>query len=315
MGAKSKYIIVQLKSLVSGSTRVWVRERATEKFSGIFFDPAVGKEVKFEEHDIIKGKTELSNRVKKILLNCEILILVMDESGANKGAQANHAKAGSAFQSQPINFNIYIVIGAVLLGLLIIVAIFYKRKSKTNILLLGLSDAGKTLIFTKFISKSGEWDFYKSMKENVAEILSPSGEPLKLVDFPGAERLRSNLFENWLGKDLSALRQIIFVIDSETVSKKTRDVAELLYDVLVAIRSSGTPLLIVCNKQDLDMAKSSKAIRSLLEKELSLVCRTRNATLESTSDTQKNVILAKDGDFKWDSQPKTVDFLDCTATG
>lgn len=52
---------------------------------------------------------------------------------------------------------------------------------------------------------------------------------------------------------MGALRRVIFVIDSETVSKKTRDVAELLYDVLVAIRSSGTPLLIVCNKQDLDM--------------------------------------------------------------
>lgn len=62
------------------------------------------------------------------------------------------------------------------------------------------------------------------------------------------------------------------------------------------------------------MAKSCKAIRGLLEKELSLVCKTRNATLESTSDTQKNVILAKDGDFKWDSYDKTVEFIDCTAT-
>jgi signal recognition particle receptor subunit beta len=52
---------------------------------------------------------------------------------------------------------------------------------------------------------------------------------------------------------LGALRRIVFVIDSDTVSKKTRDVAELLYDVLVAIRSSNTPLLVVCNKQDLDM--------------------------------------------------------------
>uniref|UniRef100_A0A915A8A9 Uncharacterized protein n=1 Tax=Parascaris univalens TaxID=6257 RepID=A0A915A8A9_PARUN len=40
MGAKSRYVIVQLASVISGTTRVWVRERAAEKFSGIFFDPA-----------------------------------------------------------------------------------------------------------------------------------------------------------------------------------------------------------------------------------------------------------------------------------
>uniref|UniRef100_A0A0M3I9S5 39S ribosomal protein L33, mitochondrial n=1 Tax=Ascaris lumbricoides TaxID=6252 RepID=A0A0M3I9S5_ASCLU len=36
----SRYVIVQLASVISGTTRVWVRERAAEKFSGIFYDPA-----------------------------------------------------------------------------------------------------------------------------------------------------------------------------------------------------------------------------------------------------------------------------------
>lgn len=31
---------MQLASVISGTTRVWVRERAAEKFSGIFYDPA-----------------------------------------------------------------------------------------------------------------------------------------------------------------------------------------------------------------------------------------------------------------------------------
>lgn len=115
-------------------------------------------------------------------------------------------------------------------------------------------------------------------------------------------------------QDLNVLRRIVFVIDSDTFGKKTRDIAELLYDVLVAVRSASVPLLIACNKQDLDMAKSSKAIKSLLEKELGLVCKTRNATLESTSDSQKNVILAKNGDFKWETHGKNVEFIDLTAT-
>ncbi|KHN74678.1 hypothetical protein Tcan_02016 [Toxocara canis] len=66
MGAKSKYVIVQLASVISGSTRVWVRERAAEKFAGIFYDPAIGRSVLFEETRRIKGKSELSKRVKKM---------------------------------------------------------------------------------------------------------------------------------------------------------------------------------------------------------------------------------------------------------
>uniref|UniRef100_A0A1I7ZYL8 39S ribosomal protein L33, mitochondrial n=1 Tax=Steinernema glaseri TaxID=37863 RepID=A0A1I7ZYL8_9BILA len=66
MGAKSKYVIVQLASVISGSTRVWVRERMAEKFSGIFFDPAIGRECLFEESKRVKGKAELSKKVKEM---------------------------------------------------------------------------------------------------------------------------------------------------------------------------------------------------------------------------------------------------------
>ncbi|VDK24308.1 unnamed protein product, partial [Anisakis simplex] len=44
----------------------WVRERAAEKFSGIFYDPAIGRNVLFEEARRIKGKSELPKRVKKM---------------------------------------------------------------------------------------------------------------------------------------------------------------------------------------------------------------------------------------------------------
>ncbi|TKR60319.1 hypothetical protein L596_027582 [Steinernema carpocapsae] len=66
MGAKSRYVIVQLASVISGSTRVWVRERLAEKASGIFFDPAIGRECLFEESKRIKGKGDLSKHVKRM---------------------------------------------------------------------------------------------------------------------------------------------------------------------------------------------------------------------------------------------------------
>ncbi|VDL81195.1 unnamed protein product [Nippostrongylus brasiliensis] len=66
MGAKSKYVIVQLASVITGTTRVWVRERAAEKFAGIFHDPALGRSCLFEESRRIKGKNDLPKRVKQM---------------------------------------------------------------------------------------------------------------------------------------------------------------------------------------------------------------------------------------------------------
>lgn len=37
-----RYVIVQLASVISGTTRMWIRERSAEKAQGIFFDPASG---------------------------------------------------------------------------------------------------------------------------------------------------------------------------------------------------------------------------------------------------------------------------------
>uniref|UniRef100_A0A183EVB1 DUF3395 domain-containing protein n=1 Tax=Gongylonema pulchrum TaxID=637853 RepID=A0A183EVB1_9BILA len=65
MAPKTKYVIVQLASVVSGSTRIWIRERAADKFRGIFYDPAVGREVLFEEKQKVKGKAALPDRVKQ----------------------------------------------------------------------------------------------------------------------------------------------------------------------------------------------------------------------------------------------------------
>jgi hypothetical protein len=71
---------VQLKSIVSGTTKVWLRERAGDKVTKVFYDPAsnyyylffinfpflVGKEAVFEEARSIKGKGEIPPYVKKM---------------------------------------------------------------------------------------------------------------------------------------------------------------------------------------------------------------------------------------------------------
>ncbi|CEF63602.1 Hypothetical protein SRAE_1000186200 [Strongyloides ratti] len=66
MPPKSKYVIVRLASVISGTTKVWIRERAAPKFSGVFFDPAVGKDTTFEEIQKVKGKNNLTPKVKQM---------------------------------------------------------------------------------------------------------------------------------------------------------------------------------------------------------------------------------------------------------
>ena len=71
----------------------------------------------------------------------------------------------------------------------------------------------------------------------------------------------------------SSTRAMVFVVDSNTVSKQIRDVAEYLHFLLTDknIINNRPSLLILCNKQDSGLAKSSSAVQALLEKEIEKV--------------------------------------------
>uniref|UniRef100_A0A914VCG5 Uncharacterized protein n=1 Tax=Plectus sambesii TaxID=2011161 RepID=A0A914VCG5_9BILA len=66
MPAKSKWVIVILESVISGHPKIWIRDRAAEKFSGIFFDPQIGREVLFKEQKHLKGKTSMEPRTREV---------------------------------------------------------------------------------------------------------------------------------------------------------------------------------------------------------------------------------------------------------
>lgn len=100
---------------------------------------------------------------------------------------------------------------------------------------------------------------YTSMKENEYPSLEVANgrRRVKLVDVPGADRLRQRLQTHWLGKEGATLKGIICVVDSATFGKKAKDVAEFLYDVLYE-SPRRVPTLIACNKQDQSIAKSAE---------------------------------------------------------
>ncbi|XP_063364013.1 signal recognition particle receptor subunit beta [Cydia amplana] len=167
-----------------------------------------------------------------------------------------------------------------------------RRHQRRSVLLTGLSDSGKTLLFVR-LAYSQYRQTFTSMKENV-EDYAVGSKTLKLVDLPGQERLRNKFFDQYK----SSAKGIVYVVDSETVQKEIRDVAEYLYTILSdpTVQSNSPPVLILCNKQDLPLAKGSQVIKGLLEKELNLVRVTKSSQLQSVDPSAPNsAYLGKPG--------------------
>ncbi|PBC31643.1 signal recognition particle receptor subunit beta [Apis cerana] len=203
------------------------------------------------------------------------------------------------------------IIAAVIVIIITIVlfAIWHKRRSIGNsILLTGLSDAGKTLIYahllcSKFVKT------HTSVKENIGDIII-NNRSLKIVDIPGHERLRYKFFDQF---KLSA-KGLVYVIDSVTFQKDIRDVAEYLYNLLSDSVIQKKPILILCNKQDQTMAKGSVVIKTLLEKEMNLLRMTKTSQLEATDASATNVFLGKqEKDFDFSHLDINIEFAECSA--
>lgn len=132
-------------------------------------------------------------------------------------------------------------------------------------MLIGLSESGKTTLFTQLAYNSFV-STVTSIKENEAPITLKNNKTLVLFDLPGFDRLRSQYWEKFKFR----AKGIIFVIDSLNFMSNVHNVADLLYQYLCDsfVVSNRIPVLIACTKQDETRAKSAKVISSMLEKEL-----------------------------------------------
>ncbi|NXV51869.1 SRPRB protein, partial [Uria aalge] len=213
---------------------------------------------------------------------------------------------------------------SVLLALFVVVITFLiwrfvqgRRSSRKAVLLLGLCDAGKTLLFARLLT--GRYrDTQTSITDSSAvyRARNDKGANVTLIDLPGHESLRLQFLERFK----AAARAIVFVVDSVAFQREVKDVAEFLYQVLVdsTVLKNAPALLIACNKQDITMAKSAKLIQQQLEKELNTLRVTRSAAPTSLdgSATGGPAQLGKKGkDFDFSQLPMKVEFVECSARG
>nr|XP_047132780.1 signal recognition particle receptor subunit beta isoform X1 [Hydra vulgaris]XP_047132781.1 signal recognition particle receptor subunit beta isoform X1 [Hydra vulgaris] len=188
-----------------------------------------------------------------------------------------------------------------------------RRKAGDTVLLLGLCDSGKTLMFSWLVANKSISTQTSIIENKGTYIANKSGKTWQVVDLPGHERVRAK----FLYKHKDGARGIIFVIDSVNFPRELRDVAEFLYDVLAnrTMQKNKVSILIACNKQDMPTAKSSQVIKLQLEKELTTLRQTRSAALLGIDDysSSKNAFIGKQGkDFEFAHvNPIKVQFCEC----
>lgn len=216
---------------------------------------------------------------------------------------------------------VFLIAIIVALAVVVITCVFLKyfltsKTVRSSVLLVGLCDSGKTLLFSRLMSGK-----FKRTQTSITDSSAPyktrndKGSTWTLIDLPGHDSLRPQYLE----KFKSSARAIVFVVDSAIFQKEVRDVAEFLYVLLtdsVIFRNAPT-LLVACNKQDITMAKSAKLIQLQLEKEMNTLRVTRSAALSSQDGSVGgSVYLGKKGkDFEFSQLPMKVEFLECSARG
>lgn len=208
---------------------------------------------------------------------------------------------------------IIVGVGVGLLTLLLIYLFSRRRSLGRDVLLCGISDSGKTTILSQLVAGKPV-QTYTSMQHNKFPYSLDNGKAaLALVDVPGSDRVRGQVVDKFSG----SARAIVFVVDSNTVTKQVRDVAEYLHFLLTNknIVNNSPPMLILCNKQDSGLAKGAGAVQGLLEKEIEKVRLTRSNQLAGTqTESRDHVFIGKQGkQFELSDLGCKVDFLESSA--
>lgn len=206
---------------------------------------------------------------------------------------------------------------AVVVGLITLILLWRLLRGTSRgrgILLMGLCESGKTQLFSQ-LCHGVDVVSVTSIKESSGTYITGK-KSLTLYDLPGHERIRYAAFE----KVKKLARGVIFVVDSGTIQKDVRDVADFMYTVLCdgMVQAKVSRILVVCNKQDLTLARAAPLIQKTLEKEINLLRVTKASQLQSVGEGgNNNSFLGKQGqDFEFNHLgPMKVEFVEAVAKG
>lgn len=216
------------------------------------------------------------------------------------------------------------------LVLLLTVAIFWWYRSRNQVgrrgeclLLCGLSNAGKTLLFLRLVKNLAKQTVTSAVTNRdfmdiEVSSTNKTAKKIEVIDIPGNSRIREREFS---ANKLSA-KAILFVVDSTTIQDESKEVADYLYDILreKSFRYQRVPILIFCNKQDLNNGnESSDSIRRLLEAELTVKRRTRASSVavhQGKTEQVEDIGHPNKENFEFaDVKDLKIKFIDGSALG
>lgn len=210
------------------------------------------------------------------------------------------------------------------------IAILWWAKSRSKsarrgecLLLCGISNSGKTLLFSRLTMGLAKRTLTSMAVNRGSMILeNPSSDrpskKIHIIDIPGNLRIRQRDFNT----NKSSAKALIFVIDSTTINQESKDVSDYLYDILreKTFRQQRLPLLIFCNKQDLNNDNTTiESIRQLLENELTVKRRTRASSVavhQGKGETNDDIGRQGKETFEFnDIKDIQIEFIDGSALG
>lgn len=234
---------------------------------------------------------------------------------------------------------------AVAFGVIIALAILKKvlggakavlSTPRSKVVLVGLAGAGKTVLFAHLCggpstrnstSPAGCVKTQTSVEPNHG---TAADNGIGIVDFPGHQRLRHELFA-----ELAAAKKLVVVIDSVTIHDDKTEGAKELAGMLLAVLQSGafygvSSVLFACTKRDEVTSYSAKAVRRVLEAEVTRAIVAQGGAIGSLrGDVAKNVrrdasaksaaareecllILDENEKFSFNSLSVPFSFVDCS---
>ncbi|EEA06333.1 uncharacterized protein CMU_008240 [Cryptosporidium muris RN66] len=176
------------------------------------------------------------------------------------------------------------------------------RSKEKAIIILGPSGSGKTTFF--YMIKNRKFQHTTiSMKSNVMELNYP--ENTLLIDIPGNTRIAKNEILRYI----PITKAIIMMIDS-TSKSSFRECAELLYFVICEViaksisysrdthkKIKGTPIFIICNKNDLSSSRNESYIKEEIERTIDRIRNSQSLLVE------RNTLGDLDNPFNFDDLP------------
>ncbi|KAM4041483.1 signal recognition particle receptor subunit beta [Anomaloglossus baeobatrachus] len=215
----------------------------------------------------------------------------------------------------PTVLSVLVALVVVLLSLVIWRLLRGRQSSRRAVLLVGLCDSGKSLLFCRLLNgKFRQTQTSISPNTSIYRGKNDKSSSFTLVDVPGHESLRLQFLDQYK----TAVRAMIFVVDSSSFQREVKEVAEFLYHILTdaTLLRNIPPILVACNKQDVSMAKSAKLIQQQLERELNTLRVTQSAapsTLEGTNLPAAAQLGRKGKDFEFSQLPLKIEFVECNA--